>query len=594
MSTTIDHKGILSDSTATLARVIRAVDQAEAELDVTPNLSFGVSSNVSADLVSLFLRKHALLHGKRLNCEVGGHDDVLNDVSRFAEAGVKNMLYIPFFDNLVPNFETRIDSFFDQDIEAIHSDFIMRTKLMFEKAKTMSMVYVSTFHLYDFAVDAGANDRRKMVLNVFNAKLRDLASGFPNVRLLDVGTILQTISTEKAFDRRFYFLNTAPYRPVFLDELARCIALASRGFGTYFYKALVLDCDNTLWGGVIGEDLMDGIKLDPHSFPGRVFWQAQQAFLGLERSGTLLCLCSKNNPEDVDQVLTSYPNQVLKDEQFILKKVNWQPKVENLKAIAQELNIGLDSLVFVDDSSFECESVRAALPQVRVVQVPSSLQHYPKTIQEIRELFIAAGIMDESRSKTNQYTKILKASAGSADFDSHDDYLRTLDLQVTLDRNSPKDIPRISELSMKSNQFNLTTLRQDVGDITRRMASSDNRVYSLKVSDRFGEAGLTGVAIVSWEDEIATVEAFLMSCRVIGRGVEFSIWSQIAKDVAEKGCRFLQASYLPSAKNLQVADFYDRLGLSRIASTDAGTYYMKPIDRFTPPTVDYIKVICGN
>jgi len=430
-------------------------------------------------------------------------------------------------------------------------------------------------------------------LNVFNAKLRDLASGFPNVRLLDVGTILQTISTEKAFDRRFYFLNTAPYRPVFLDELARCIALASRGFGTYFYKALVLDCDNTLWGGVIGEDLMDGIKLDPHSFPGRVFWQAQQAFLGLERSGTLLCLCSKNNPEDVDQVLTSYPNQVLKDEQFILKKVNWQPKVENLKAIAQELKIGLDSLVFVDDSSFECESVRAALPQVRVVQVPSSLQHYPKTIQEIRELFIAAGIMDESRSKTNQYTKILKASAGSADFDSHDDYLRTLDLQVTLDRNSPKDIPRISELSMKSNQFNLTTLRQDVGDITRRMASSDNRVYSLKVSDRFGEAGLTGVAIVSWEDEIATVEAFLMSCRVIGRGVEFSIWSQIAKDAAEKGCRFLQASYLPSAKNLQVADFYDRLGLSRIASTDAGTYYMKPIDRFTPPTVDYIKVICG-
>ena len=219
----------------------------------------------------------------------------------------------------------------------------------------MSMVYVSTFHLYDFAVDAGANDRRKMVLNVFNAKLRDLASGFPNVRLLDVGTILQTISTEKAFDRRFYFFNTAPYRPVFLDELARCIALASRGFGTYFYKALVLDCDNTLWGGVIGEDLMDGIKLDPHSFPGRVFWQAQQAFLGLERSGTLLCLCSKNNPEDVDQVLTSYPNQVLKDEQFILKKVNWQPKVENLKAIAQELNIGLDSLVFVDDSSLNAK-----------------------------------------------------------------------------------------------------------------------------------------------------------------------------------------------------------------------------------------------
>lgn len=580
----------ISDKTATLTRIISAVDQLHSKMRSNPTISFGITSNVSVDMLSIFLRKHALLHGLKLSCEVCGHDDALNNIQKNLADGIENMIYLLFFDNLMPGFENQIATLSDEKIADVDSNFRARTKLVFETGKALSMIYMGTFHRYNLTVDTGAQDRGKIVLDLFNTSLQEIAAPFQNVRLIDTSDIIQTLGTEKTFDRRFYLQNTAPYKPSFFDEFSRRLALSSRGFGTYFYKALVLDCDNTLWGGVVGEDSVDGIQLDPHSYPGRVYWHAQHTFAGLERNGALLCLCSKNNPEDVDMVLSTHPHQVLKDSHIILKKVNWSPKVENLKAIAQDLNIGLESLVFLDDSAFECDSVRAALPQVRVIQVPSSLQNYPQVIREVRELFDAAGLSAESRSKTSQYIQIQKASADSIQFESHEEYLKTLDLCVKLKRNSAKDIPRISELTRKSNQFNLTTLRQTVGDITKRMSDPFGSVYSLEVSDRFGAAGITGIAIVEWSGEVASVEAFLMSCRVIGRGVEFSIWSEIAKDAAKQGCRFLEAKFIPSAKNQQVSDFFNKLGILPIAVCDNVTYYKIGLDQFSPPEMNYIKV----
>ncbi|NUZ08191.1 HAD-IIIC family phosphatase [Piscinibacter koreensis] len=579
---------------AKLTQIIGAVERLEPLVDAKRELTIGVSSNVSVDLLSVFLRKHALLAGVRLAVEMGSHDDPVTDAMRFAASSVDAMVYLPFFDNLMPSFEDSLELLPAADVEAKEADFRARCTLVFRSAQALPAIYVGTLHRYGRPVDTGRADPVDAVLARFNATLREVAREFVNVRILDTAPVVQSIGAGAAFDRRFYLRSTAPYAPPFLDEFARQIALASRGFGTYFYKALVLDCDNTLWGGIIGEDLLEGIRLDPHSYPGRVYWQAQQTFAALERNGVLICLCSKNNPEDVDEVLERHPHTVLKHDHLTLKKVNWTDKVTNLQEIARELNIGLDSLVFVDDSPFEAAAVRAALPQVRVVELPPALTEYGRVLREVRELFLAGGVSDESRSKTDQYRQLQKAAQEHAQFATHEEYLASLDLRVELRRNSVAELARISELTQKSNQFNLTTLRQTPGEIRERMESDTGCVYSLTVFDKFGSAGLTGVAIVRWTGETAVVDAFLMSCRVIGRGVEFAIWPVITRDAAARGCRVLEAEFRPTAKNAQVSQFYEQLGLTLIETTDGVKRYRAEIADFHPPRAEWIKVTHGE
>ena len=316
--------------------------------------------------------------------------------------------------------------------------------------------------------------------------------------------------------------------------------------------------------------------------------------MALERQGVLLCLCSKNNAQDVDEVLDRHAHAVIKREHITLAKVNWADKVSNLRELARELNIGLDSLVFVDDSEFECAGVRAALPEVRVIQVPAALPDYARVIQEVRELFVAGGVSAQSQSKTEQYRQRQQALQEQSQFASRDEYLASLELRVELKRNAFDEIARISELTQKSNQFNLTTLRLTPGEIRERMESANGCVYSLTVIDKFGSAGLTGVAVLSWAGQTARIEAFLMSCRVIGRGVEFSIWPHLAAEAAQHGCVTLEAEFKPTPKNAQVADFYDLLGLAPVENVDGAKRYRIAIDQFHPPEADWIQVTHGE
>lgn len=590
MSNAADLMALLRAPGTTLTRTISAMADLEEIARPQRKVRIGISSNVSVDLLSVFLRKHALLCGVAADVRMGNHDDPLTDVEQFMQAGVEEMVLLPFFDNLLPSFERQIELLEPEVVAAKEADLRARYRLVFEKARTMRQVYACGFHRFTPTVETGITDTVSRVLDRFNDMLRSEAEAFPNVRLVDTNAIVRFLGIEASFDTRFYLRSTAPFTTPFVNELARRIVAAARGFNSYFYKALVLDCDNTLWGGIIGEDLLDGIKLSPHSYPGRVFWQAQQVFLALERQGVLLCLCSKNNPEDVDEVLEKHPDAVLRREHIAARQVNWTDKVSNLKAIAQELNIGLDSLVFIDDSDFECNAVRSALPAVRVFQVPKNFTDYPRLLDEIRELFLAGGISAESRSKTAQYRQRQEAAQASAQFETNEQYLASLDLRVQLSRDEEASLARISELTLKSNQFNLTTLRQSPAEIRQRIDSDTGTVYSLGVSDRFGNAGLTGVVLASWLGETAKIDAFLMSCRVIGRGVEFCFWPALAEDARRRGCRFLEAEYRPTAKNAQVADFYDRLGLPLVSEDNGTRRYRTALDRFNPSPIDWIKV----
>jgi FkbH-like protein len=583
-------RALLAAPGTTLSKTLGAIQALEPQLAPERHITLGLSSNVSVDLLSTFLRKQGVLHDTRVEVQIGNHDDPVADAGRFADAGLQGMVLLPFFDNLLPAFELQIPHLSAEQIAAKEADLRARWRLAFGRARALPLLLVCTLHRYGDAVDSGAPDAVAEVLARLNAALAEEAAASAQVRLIDTEAIVRQLGSTACFDDRFYLRSTAPYTARFLDELALRIAQATRGFGSHYYKALVLDCDNTLWGGVVGEDLLAGIQLDPHSHPGKVYWRAQQAFLALERQGVLLCLCSKNNAADVDEVLDRHPHAVIRREHVAASRVNWQDKVSNLRSIAEELNIGLDSLVFVDDSAYECEAVRSALPMVRVVQVPAAITDYPRELQAVSRLFLAGGVSAESRSKTAQYRQRRAAAEAGAEFESHEAYLASLGLQVTLARDDRAQLARLSELTQKSNQFNLTTLRQTPAEIEQRMAGGQGAVFSLTVRDRFGDAGLTGIALLAWQGEVARVDAFLMSCRVIGRGVEFAVWPALAEAARRQGCTTLEACYRPTPKNAQVADFYDRLGLPLVDSVDGARQYRIALADFHPPTPDWIQV----
>lgn len=593
MSETVDTRAaalaVLGKADSTMMQLTQAVAALEKEPQLR-TIKIGVSSSATVNLLNIYLRKHGLLSGAKIDLVAGNYDDPIGDIDLFAQADVEQIILLPFFDNLLPSFEAQLESLDTSLIDAKEQELRQRYRMVFNKARKVPAIYLGTFHRMGFAADSSGQDSVAIVLARFNAALREEATAFANIRMLDTEDIVRSVGQQVAFDTRFYFQSKAPYTSAYMNELARRIAFAARGFGAHFYKVLVLDCDNTLWSGVIGEDLLNGIKLGPYDYPGNIFWRMQQEFAALERQGILLALVSKNNPADVEEVFQKHPNMVLKESQIVAKKVNWEDKPSNLRELAQELNLTLDSFIFLDDSPFECEAVRQQLPMVKTVQVPSTLSDYPRVVAEIKSLFLAGGISADSKGKTEQYRQRAGAEELKARFGSQEEYLKSLELKVELTRNARSSAGRISELSQKSNQFNLTTTRYSVAEIEQMMSSTTHVVYSLVVSDKFGNAGLTGVAVMRYEGQNAIVENFLMSCRVIGRGVETGIWPRIVTEATHRGCTELRAAYLPSAKNAQVANFYDRLGLPMTNESEGARHYAIAVADFALPHNSWIEI----
>ena len=582
-----DPLSILADPSAPLAQIMGAVAAAETLGGQPATAHIGISAGATVDLLGLYLRRHALLSGVRLKVSQGNFDDPLGDLARFADQGVDHVLLAPFADTLEPAFEARAAMLSDDEVGAREAELRARWRLVLQGATGFRTVFLCGLHRIGAPTAGG--DRLDAVLSRLNQALCDEAAAFANVRWIDMEAMVGALGRKTALDLRFYLRNAAPYSPAFLDEWARQLSAASRAYGTRFLKALVLDCDNTLWGGVLGEDLASGIKLSPHDYPGNIFYRAQTEFLALQRQGVLLCLCSKNDAAEVDALLDSHPDMVLRQADIVAKQVNWTDKVSNLRQIAKDLNIGLDSLVFLDDSAFECEAVRSQLPEVTVFQAPASPPDYLGVIAAIKDLFLAGGAMTDGTEKTEQYRTRAQALAEQQAFETQEEYLASLGLTVTLARDDTTRVARISELSQKSNQFNLTTIRYTPADIARLMADPAAAVWSLEVADKFGAAGLTGVVVVRREGETASVESLFMSCRVLGRGIEFAIWPTIFADA--HGCTRIEAAYRPTEKNGQAADFYDRLGLPLAGEADGARTYAADLAAFAPPPSSWIKVL---
>lgn len=585
-----DARMVLADRTSPIGALTRAVAAIEATLDDAAEIAIGLSGSVTIDLLGLFLRREAALAGVRARIVPGNFDDPIGDVERFRGEGVEHVVMLPFFDTILPAFEAQLPCVSPELLEAKEAELRGRYRLALQGCDAFKSVHLGLYHRIGTCPDPSGADAVSATIQRFNAMLAEESASRANVQLIDMSAIMAEIGTAAAFDLRFYFQAKAPYTATFLGALARRVAAQTRGFGTYFYKMLALDCDNTLWGGVLGEDLVEGVHLDPYDYPGNIFWRVQQMIAALEAQGLLICLCTKNNPADVEEVFRRHPHMVLKDAQIVARRVNWQNKVANLEELAAELNIGLESVIFLDDNPVEIEGVRARLPQVMAVQVPKALRGYPAVVESVAALYLAGGVSVESRGKTEQYRQRAAASEARSAFANHDDYLASLELRAELHVDRVSEVPRISELSMKSNQFNLTTRRYAEAEIAAMMASADAEVASVTISNKFGDAGLTGIVVLRFTDQVAIVENFLMSCRVLGQSVELAIWERIVERCRARGCAELRGTYLPSAKNAQVRNFYDRLGLALVEDGEEARCYAQPLHNFSPPHIPWIEV----
>lgn len=345
-------------------------------------------------------------------------------------------------------------------------------------------------------------------------------------------------------------------------------------------KCLVLDLDNTLWGGVIGDDGVEGIVLGQGSALGEAFTAFQKYALDLSRRGIILAVCSKNDEANALEPFERHPEMVLKREHIAVFVANWTDKASNLRTIAKTLNIGIDALVFVDDNPFERNLVRQELPMVAVPEVGDDPSTYAQTVAEAG-YFEALGITADDLARTAQYRENAERNALMADSTDLEGYLASLDMKLEWRDFDRLGLPRVTQLINKSNQFNLTTKRYTQEEVAAVMAAPDALGLQLRLTDRFGDNGIIAVIIGRMVDGTdLDIDTWLMSCRVLGRGVERATLELIAARAKELGATRLLGEYLPSKKNGMVKAHYDGLGFTPIDSGSVGQRYVLDLDAY--------------
>ena len=330
--------------------------------------------------------------------------------------------------------------------------------------------------------------------------------------------------------------------------------------------------------------------MSAHSKIGSIFHEVQNMAVWLSKHGVLVGLCSKNNPGDVAEVLEKHPDMALKNDNIVVSEVNWNDKASNLRVIAEELNIGIDSLVFVDDSDFEINLIREQLPQVVCMQVPAAIFDYPKQLAEIINTYFYFSDSKADLDKTNQYKQQAQRNQSKRQFGDIESYLKSLEMEVTFHVNDACEVERVAQLTQKTNQLNLCTNRYTDAQIESIKDSTKQSYISLSVKDKFGDSGLTGVAIVSYSDGKGMIDDFLMSCRVMGRNIEFAFMDYIIEFLKNKGCEEVTAQYIPTMKNKPVSDFYDKVGLPVEEEIDGTKKYQMSISDYKLKNINYIKV----
>jgi FkbH-like protein len=401
------------------------------------------------------------------------------------------------------------------------------------------------------------------IINKLNFWLIEYTKKNKKVIIFDYNNFISNLGKENAFDEKLYHLGDIILKPNLIPRLSNEYLRYIKAFLGLQKKCIVLDLDNTLWGGIIGESDINQISLSPFN-EGKPFYNFQNLLYSYYKRGVILAINSKNNYKDAINVIQNHPHMILKENYFTSIKINWNNKVDNIIEIAKDINIGLDSIVFIDDDDLNCEMVGKLLPEVEVVHLPKDPTRYLNTLIN-RNLFDTFTITKEDLNKGEMYEAENQRKKLNLSYSDINEYLLNLNIEVDIYTNYIYHLKRISQLTLKTNQFNTTTLRFNELQIEEKLNNSKNLIYSVNVKDKFGDSGITGVAILNTKDNKWMIENFLLSCRVLGRNIENVILEFIINEAKNNDINYIEAHFIPSNKNMIAASIFQNNNFTLIS-----------------------------
>lgn len=427
------------------------------------------------------------------------------------------------------------------------------------------------FSPYDVKVNDDLNDNYKYAIE-WNKHITNLLK-LPSVHLFDLENLF-FINHYDVFSKKLMQLASIPFSVKFCKAISEKISFLISRIGFVRKKVLCLDLDNTLWGGVLGDVGPLGVKIGSKE-EGYYYRYFQTQILKIKETGTLLCIVSKNEFSNVEEVFNKNPNLVLKKNDFTIIKANWNPKSQNILEISQELNLGLDSFVFIDDNKFELNEVKSQFPLVETIsfEKPEELLNLPSKIYN--EYFHAFKLTNEDRNKTNQYESIKKRDQFRNSINNFESFLLSLEMKIIVNRMKKDNFERVFQLINKTNQFNLTTTRYSLDDFNHLVTDKNKYIFVSNVEDKFSNEGLVFVLIGNLIEKNFYIENIVMSCRVMGRNIEYSIFELIENYLFKIGVRSLHGKYISSNKNKPVKDLYNKLGFVIIETNENSKLYRK-------------------
>jgi FkbH-like protein len=426
--------------------------------------------------------------------------------------------------------------------------------------------------------------RHAAALSKFIAELnRLLGERAPSYATIHDVEVLSSNAGRRAWGNERFFLHAKmPCAPEYLVDYAHSVSSILAAQSGLSRKCLVLDLDNTLWGGVIGDDGIGGIRVGQGDPEGEAFLSFQRYVKALQTRGVILAVCSKNNEQTAREVFEKHPDMILRLDDISCFVANWTDKATNLRSIAQQLNIGLDSLVFVDDNPAERSIIRQMVPEVAVPEISADPIEFVEVLERHRYFQIATlGSEDFKRTeyyRANAQRAQIQVSAGGLD-----DFLRSLDMTATIGPIQSTTLERSTQLINKSNQFNLTTRRRTVAELMALTQSPDWLSVTVSLNDRFGDNGLISVVLGHVQQDALEIDTWLMSCRVLKRGVERFLLNYLSEGAQARGLSVIRGEYIPTAKNDLVRNHYAELGFHNVETmSDGHTTWQLPLADYEP------------
>jgi FkbH-like protein len=506
-------------------------------------------SNISVHIFKNFIEYE--LKKSQINSEVkiANFDNLVQESENFKNYDVVILFFelLNFYHN-VNNKKKKLSS---NTLNRFQQDL----KLCFKILKNTPLVLLNKFSnkiINEFRII----EKQKKIESKINKLIEKLAS--KNFHFLETSLILEKVGIKNSIDKNNFIKTRTLYSTKFMYEYAKLIKPSIMSLCGKQKKAIILDCDNTLWGGILGEDKKK-IHIGSHSTKGKIFYEIQKILKDLKKRGLILCICSKNNFREVENLFKKN-KMPLSFKDFTIKKINWNNKVDNIKDISKELNIGYESLLFIDDSAFEIGLIKKYLNKVDCFKVSENFKDYLLNIKILSNSFYFGSLTKEDELRSKSYEHEKKRSLAKKKHSNIDDYIKSLNIKVFYDQGKKISISRASQLCQRTNQFNLTTKRYDEKQIKKMSKDRKFFISTISVKDDYGEYGITGLAIVklNYQSKSAEIDTFLMSCRIIGRGIEKTFMNWIIKKIKKKNFYNLRSYYKKTEKNILVKNFYEQ------------------------------------